>query len=92
MTKTLWSGDTYTWYYYLEVLPGQVTTGLTTRTDGGKTYYLYNTTTINGSGISLTYDEDYFPITGFLHSETMLYQSLIETTRHTCTTRATAIR
>ena len=65
MTKTLWSGDTYTWYYYLEVLPGQVTTGLTTRTDGGKTYYLYNTTTIKGSGISLTYDEDYFPITGF---------------------------
>lgn len=65
MTKTLWSGDTYTWYYYLEVLPGQVTAGLTTRTDGGKTYYLYNTTTINGSGISLTYDEDYFPITGF---------------------------
>ena len=65
MTKTLWSGDTYTWYYYLEVLPGQVTTGLTTRTDGGKTYYLYNTTTIKGNGISLTYDEDYFPITGF---------------------------
>ena len=65
MTKTLWSGDTYTWYYYLEVLPGQVTTGLTTRTDGGKTYYLYNTTTVKGSGISLTYDEDYFPITGF---------------------------
>lgn len=65
MTKTLWSGDTYTWYYYLEVLPGQVTTGLTTRTDGGKTYYLYNTTTIKGSGISLTYAEDYFPITGF---------------------------
>ena len=65
MTKTLWSGDTYTWYYYLEVLPGQATTGLTTRTDGGKTYYLYNTTTIKGSGISLTYDEDYFPITGF---------------------------
>lgn len=65
MTKTLWSGDTYTWYYYLEVLPGQVTTGLTTRTDGGTTYYLYNTTTIKGTGISLTYDEDYFPITGF---------------------------
>lgn len=65
MTKTLWSGDTYTWYYYLEVLPGQVTTGLTTRTDGGKNYYLYNTTTIKGTGISLTYDEDYFPITGF---------------------------
>ena len=65
MTKTLWSGDTYTWYYYLEVLPGQDTTGLTTRTDRGKTYYLYNTTTVKGDGISLTYDEDYFPITGF---------------------------
>lgn len=65
MTKTEWSGDTYTWYYYLEVLPGQNTTGLTTRKDGGKTYYLYNTTTVKGPGISLTYDEDYFPITGF---------------------------
>lgn len=72
MTKTLWSGDTYTWYYYLEVLPGQVTTGLTTRTDGGKTYYLYNTTTINGSGISLTYDEDYFPITGFTQRDNVV--------------------
>lgn len=72
MTKTLWSGDTYTWYYYLEVLPGQVTTGLTTRTDGGKTYYLYNTTTIKGSGISLTYDEDYFPITGFTQRDNVV--------------------
>lgn len=72
MTKTLWSGDTYTWYYYLEVLPGQVTTGLTTRTDGGKTYYLYNTTTVNGSGISLTYDEDYFPITGFTQRDNVV--------------------
>lgn len=72
MTKTLWSGDTYTWYYYLEVLPGQVTAGLTTRTDGGKTYYLYNTTTINGSGISLTYDEDYFPITGFTQRDNVV--------------------
>lgn len=72
MTKTLWSGDTYTWYYYLEVLPGQVTTGLTTRADGGKTYYLYNTTTIKGSGISLTYDEDYFPITGFTQRDNVV--------------------
>lgn len=72
MTKTLWSGDTYTWYYYLEVLPGQVTTGLTTRTDGGKTYYLYNTTTVKGPGISLTYDEDYFPITGFTQRDNVV--------------------
>lgn len=65
MTKTEWSGDTYTWYYYLEVLPEQDTSGLTTRVDKGKTYYLYHTTTVKGDGISLTYDEDYFPITGF---------------------------
>lgn len=72
MTKTLWSGDTYTWYYYLEVLPGQVTTGLTTRTDGGKNYYLYNTTTIKGTDIRLTYDEDYFPITGFTQRDNVV--------------------
>lgn len=65
MTATKWKGDQYTWYYYLEVLPGQDTTGLTTRTDNGKTYYLYHTTSIFGDGLSLTYNEDYFPITGF---------------------------
>lgn len=65
MTSTLWSGNTYTWHYYLEVLPGQDTTGLTTKTDGGITYYEYDSTTVKGSGLSLTYEEDYYPITGF---------------------------
>ncbi|MBD9221235.1 MAG: hypothetical protein EGQ46_03545 [Clostridiales bacterium] len=39
--------------------------GATTRKDGGKTYYLYHTVTVKGSGITLTYDEDYYPITGY---------------------------
>ena len=66
MTWTQWSGDTYEWYYYLEVPAGMsAPAGSTTRTDGGKNYYLYHTTTIKGTGISLTYDEDYYPITGY---------------------------
>lgn len=65
MTATKWYGSTYYIYYYLEILPGQDTSGLTTTTNGNKTYYLYHTTTLQGSGLSLTYDEDYFPITGF---------------------------
>ena len=66
MTKTKWSGSTYEWYYYLEVPAGMsAPAGATTRTDGGKTYYLYHTVTIKGDDLSLTYDEDYYPITGF---------------------------
>ena len=66
MTKTLWSGSTYEWYYYLEVPAGMsVPAGATTREADGKTYYLYHTTTIVGANISLTYDEDYYPITGY---------------------------
>lgn len=65
MTATQWSGSTYYVYYYLEILPGQDTSGLTTTTNGNKTYYLYHTTTLQGSDLSLTYAEDYFPITGF---------------------------
>ena len=66
MTKTQWSGSTYEWYYYLEVPSGMsAPAGATTKTDGGKTYYLYHTTTIKSNRISLTYDEDYYPITGF---------------------------
>ncbi|MFR8287011.1 MAG: InlB B-repeat-containing protein [Christensenellaceae bacterium] len=66
MTKTQWSGDTYEWYYYLEVPAGMsAPAGATTKTDGGKTYYLYHTVTIKGESITLTYDEDYYPITGF---------------------------
>lgn len=66
MTKTEWSGYTYTWYYYLEVPSGMsAPVGATTKTEGGRTYYLYHTTSIKGNGVNLTYDEDYFPITGF---------------------------
>ena len=59
------SGYEYKWYYYLEVLPGQDTTGLITREDDGKTYYLYFTSSAYASSLRLTYEEDYFPITGF---------------------------
>lgn len=59
------SGNKYTWYYYLEVLPGQDTTGLTIREDNGKTYYLYFISSAYGNGLSLIYEEDYFPISGF---------------------------
>ncbi|MEN6339552.1 MAG: InlB B-repeat-containing protein, partial [Clostridiaceae bacterium] len=68
MTATHWQGSTYTWYYYLETLDGTAATapaGSTTTTNGGITYYLYRTSIIVGTGISLTYAEDYFPITGF---------------------------
>ncbi|MEA4915583.1 MAG: InlB B-repeat-containing protein, partial [Christensenella sp.] len=68
MSAVHWSGGVYTWYYYLETLDGTAATapaGATTTTSGGITYYLYRTTTINGNNIHLTYDEDYFPITGF---------------------------
>lgn len=70
MTKTLWSGNTYEWYYWLEVRDGQDTTGLEITTTNGKTYYKYHTTVVKGSGISLTYDEDYYPITGFTQRDT----------------------
>ncbi len=68
LSATLWSGSTYTWYYYLETLDGTAATapaGSTTTTSNGITYYLYKTTTIKGTNIHLTYAEDYFPITGF---------------------------
>ena len=67
MTKTQWSGSTYEWYYYLEVPSGMsAPAGATTKTDGDKTYYLYHTVkTKSESRLVLTYDEDYYPITGF---------------------------
>ena len=66
MTYEKWSGYEHYIYYYLEVLPGQNTSGLTLKKDRGRTYYLYHTTIIKGSSfLVLTYDEDYFPITGF---------------------------
>lgn len=62
----------YNWYYYLEVLPGQSTDGLTIREDGGKTYYEYIPVNVKSTSNSLrlTYTEDYFPITGFTQRDT----------------------
>ena len=65
MTQTKWSGQKYTWYYYLEALDGKAPNGEKIGKDGGKTYYLYHTTSVYGTNISLTYDEDYYPLTGF---------------------------
>ncbi len=70
MEATDWSdGNLYTWYYYLEVYEDQDETGLTIREENGKRYYLYHTTNIYGNGISLTYKEDYFPITGYVQRD-----------------------
>lgn len=65
MTQTKWSGQKYTWYYYLEALDGKAPNGEEIRKDDGKTYYLYHATSVYGNNLSLTYDEDYFPLTGF---------------------------
>ena len=65
MTQTKWSGLKYTWYYYLEALDENAPNGEEIRKYGGKTYYLYHTTSVYGTNISLTYDEDYYPLTGF---------------------------
>jgi len=66
MTYTEWSGDTYTWYYYLEVSPYEtVASDIPIRTDNNVTYKWYHTTSVKGEGIRLTYEEDYFPITGY---------------------------
>ncbi len=61
--KTWTNNSLKTWSYYLEVLPGQDTSGLTTKTDKGKTYYLYHSASAHCA--ELTYDEDYVNITGF---------------------------
>ena len=59
------SGYTYRWFYYLEVLDGKTPAGAETKTYGGKTYYKYHTSEAYSNRLSLTYDEDYFPLTGF---------------------------
>ena len=64
MTLTKLNGSSKTWYYYLELLDGQDETGLDIKEDGGRRYYLYHTSTATGID-NLTYDEDYFPISGF---------------------------
>lgn len=73
MTKVLWSGNTYTWYYWLEVLPGQKVDTTDTehyKYDGTRYYYLYHETKVYySSTLNLTYDEDYFSITGFVQKD-----------------------
>ena len=68
LTESGNSGTKKTWYYYLEILPGQNTTGLTIReaTKDGvtRTYYEWFSSVAHNVG-NLTYAEDYFPITGF---------------------------
>ena len=56
-------GTQKTIYYYVEVINGEDTAGLTTRSFNGKTYKLYKTIQHNFN--FLTYDEEYHPITGF---------------------------
>lgn len=71
LTEEATSGNQYDWYYYLETYPGQDLTGLTTRTEGGVTYFEHASASVKGSGsLRLTYDEDYFPITGFTQRDT----------------------
>ena len=65
MTATQWEGDKYTWDYYLEALGKTGPNGEDTIQVNGKWYYRYHRTEVYGWGVSLTYDEDYFPITGF---------------------------
>ncbi len=56
-------GTQKTIYYYVEVVNGEDTSGLTTKSFNGKTYKLYKTVQHNFH--YLTYDEEYHPITGF---------------------------
>ena len=67
MSQYSYSGSrTYHWYYYLELLPNQDATGITLKDYNGKTYYEYDDRTIHySSTLYLTYDDDYYPITGF---------------------------
>ena len=66
MTKEDWSENTRkTWHYYLETLDGTAPNGEKTETsDDGTVYYQYHS--ISSGAAYLTYDEDYFPITGFV--------------------------
>ena len=70
LTSTQWSGNEYKWYYYLEIIPGNPPEGKTLREDKGVTYYEYDSTTVKGNSINLTYEEDYYPITGFKQRDT----------------------
>ena len=64
---TIGTGATLRWYYALERLtPTTEYDGNTYVEDGTRYYYVAFSTTITATnGTNLTYDEDYFPITGF---------------------------
>lgn len=56
-----------TWYYYVETMDGSAATapaGAATVIHDGVCYYQYRQSSARGVS-SLTYEEDYFPITGF---------------------------
>lgn len=63
----LGDSNKYSWDYLLEVPKEmQAPEGAVTKTDSdGRTYYVYHTSTLFGDSVKLTYEEDYFPITGF---------------------------
>ena len=63
LTEYNWSGNTYTWYYYIQVLPGETVSN--PRTYDGKTFKLYRTSSLQAGGLVLTFDEDFYPIEGF---------------------------
>lgn len=67
MTKYNYSGSrTYYWRYYLETLPGKEYDSSKVVTYGDKTYFEYDDSTIHYSNtLYLTYDDDYYDITGF---------------------------
>lgn len=65
MTFSSTSGNTYTWYYAFEKLPGATYDGKDSVTSNGVDYFVDFSASVKGNNISLTYDEDYFPITGF---------------------------
>lgn len=70
MTQTSFgSGDKYEWYYWLETLNGVAPAGKETTSHEGKTYYKHHMSKVVGSGVYLTYNEDYYPITGFTQKD-----------------------
>jgi uncharacterized repeat protein (TIGR02543 family) len=72
MRAEQWSGTLYVWYYYLETLDGTAATapaGSETVVSNGITYYKARTASTRSYGLYLTYDEDYYPITGFVQRD-----------------------
>lgn len=66
MTAEQWSGELYEINYYTETLSGDKGD----RTISSRNYKLYHRTTVYTDGLSLSADEDYFPISGFTQRDT----------------------